>query len=252
MSLKPKISVVIPAYNEESYLPACLESLRKQTFRNFEIIVVDNNSHDNTAKIAIKYGARVVKEPVQGMTPARERGFREAKADIIARTDADATVYPDWLEQIYTAFEKNPQVVAVTGSFRSPDPDVPNHFFENYIRLYTRFTRLLTGHMHLHGPNMALRKSAWEKIHVHMDDSLVHEDVDLACHLAEIGEILFVPDIIATYSLRRLKQRFWFTLGEYFVRYIRTIRLHRHTHRRRSTIRPRSDNPVHAGQLQQE
>lgn len=226
-----------------------MESLKKQTFTDFEIVVVDNNSTDKTADIARAFGARVVKETIQGMTPARERGFREARADIIARTDADSTVYPDWLEQIDKAFHKYPQAVAVTGSFRSPDPDVPNRFFEYYIRLYTRFTRMLTGHMHLHGPNMALRKSAWEKIHVHMDDTLVHEDVDLACHLAEVGEIIFVPEIITTYSLRRLKQRFWFTLGEYFVRYIRTIRLHGHAHslisiRRRLSMTSRARRPT--------
>lgn len=94
MKKRPAVSVVIPAYNEERYLAACLTSLQKQTLKNFETIVVDNNSTDKTAEIARRFGAKVVKELKQGIIPARERGFREAKAEIIARTDADTIVAP--------------------------------------------------------------------------------------------------------------------------------------------------------------
>ena len=72
----PAISVVIPAFNEEKYLPACLEALKKQTFKNYELIVVDNNSTDKTAQIAKKFGARVVKEKKQGRNMACGRCFR--------------------------------------------------------------------------------------------------------------------------------------------------------------------------------
>ena len=61
-SSNPLVSVVIPAYNEEKYLPACLEALSRQTFRDFEVVVVDNNSTDRTAEIARSLGARVVHE----------------------------------------------------------------------------------------------------------------------------------------------------------------------------------------------
>lgn len=236
MTTRPKISVVIPAYNEESYLPACLASIRQQTFTDYELIVVDNNSTDKTADIARSMGARVVRETVQGMTPARERGFAEARAPLIARTDADATVSPDWLKRIYDCFHQHPEAVALTGSFRSPDPHISNVFFIAYVYAYILLTRLLTGHMNLHGPNMAIRKEAWERIRVHTDDALVHEDVDLACHMAEIGKILFIPDLTVTYSLRRLKKRLWYTLAEYFVRYIRTIRLHSRRQRQTGAV----------------
>src|SRR3989304_4870044 len=115
------ISVVIPAYNEERNLPKCLSSLRNQTFPHFEIIVVDNNSWDKTAEIARLFGARVVYETIQGMTPARERGFREAKGPIIARTDADTILTPNWLYQIYREFQKDPSLSAVTGSAYFPE-----------------------------------------------------------------------------------------------------------------------------------
>ena len=103
---KIAISVVIPAHNEEKYIGKCLNSIRKQTFKDYELIVVDNNSTDDTSKIAARYGARVIKETKQGITPARERGFKEAKAEIIARTDADAIVSPNWLKTINHTFKK--------------------------------------------------------------------------------------------------------------------------------------------------
>lgn len=224
----PRISVVIPAYNEEKRLPSCLSSLKKQTFKDFEIIVVDNNSTDKTAGIARTFSARVVKEPIQGMTPARERGYKEAKGEIIARTDADATVPPDWLTQIHQTFHNNPKLIAITGSFTFPgESKIISWLLKLYVDIgYYKLTKLLTGHFPLSGPNHALRKSVWQKIKAHKDDRLIHEDMDLSCHLAEIGEIDYRPEIKATFTLRRWRKNFWVTLYDYGLRYFRTIFLH--------------------------
>lgn len=61
----PFFSVVIPAFNEEKFLPNCLKSLKEQDFKDFEIIVVNNNSIDKTAKIAKEFGARVIFEKIK-------------------------------------------------------------------------------------------------------------------------------------------------------------------------------------------
>src|SRR3989338_1882220 len=188
----PAISVVIPAFNEEKYLPACLEALKKQTFKNYELIVVDNNSTDKTAQIAKKFGARVVKEKKQGMIPARERGFREARAEIIARTDADTVVSPDWLEVIYVTFKSNSNIVGMTGPFLSPTKKIPHKIISEINYLYNvKFANLISKHVYLQGSNMAIRKSAWEKIKVITDDKKVHEDIDLSYHLSKVGKIIY-------------------------------------------------------------
>src|SRR5579871_2615827 len=109
-----KVSVVIPAHNEEKTIGKTLESLCHQTISPDEIIVVDNACTDKTAQIAHSFGVRVVREEVQGITTARNRGFNEAKYDIIARTDADSVVSPTWVEQLKKNFE-NSRVVAVSG-----------------------------------------------------------------------------------------------------------------------------------------
>jgi glycosyltransferase involved in cell wall biosynthesis len=242
---KPAISVVIPAFNEEKYLPSCLESISQQTFRDFELIVVDNNSTDKTEEIAKKFGAIVVKETIQGMIPARERGFKEAKAEIIARTDADTKVTPNWLQIIYSTFQKHPEAVAMTGAFISPTKKIPDKLISSQIKLIqVKLAKLFTNHIHLIGFNMALRKSAWEKINCHTNDKQVHEDIDLSCHLSEIGKILYVPGMKVVFSFRRITNNpikgISDYLGDYVIRYIKTINLHNsHIHKHFRTFLPK-------------
>jgi len=224
----PKISVVIPAHNEEHYIGDCLTSLKRQTFTDFEIIVVDNNCTDNTVSIAKSYGVRVVKEPIQGTTPARQKGFSVASSPIIARTDADTVLPPEWLTMIYDYFQSHPEVSAISGSFHPPigTSFITVFMFVNFMRLYRVIHKILTGHENLYGPNMGLRNAILKDIRVCTDDRRVHEDVDLACHIARVGPIHYVSKLQTTYSLRRLKRAFFLTSLEYTVRYFRTILLH--------------------------
>lgn len=225
---KPLISVVIPAFNEEKYLPACLDAFRKQTFKNYELIVVDNNSTDKTAAIAKKYGARVIRENKQGMIPARERGFRESQANFIARTDADTIVTPNWLEVIYKTFKSKPGVVAMTGPFLSPTKKIPHKIISGINFLYNvKFANLISKHIYLQGANMAVRKSAWIKIKVNSDDKKVHEDVDLSYHLSKVGKIIYNTRQKVYFSFRRItsnpKKGLTDWLGEYPLRLIKTL-----------------------------
>jgi glycosyltransferase involved in cell wall biosynthesis len=118
------ISIVIPALNEEKYLPDCLKSLRDQDYTGpYEIIVADNGSADETARIARDFGARVVPCPEKkSVFYARQIGADSAQGDVIAQADAD-TIYPrDWLSRIANRFEKHPKVVAVTGRYTYTEP----------------------------------------------------------------------------------------------------------------------------------
>lgn len=227
MTDNPSISVVIPCYNEEKYIARCLQSVCNQNFKNYEVIVIDNNCTDKTAKIAAGFKATIIKEKIQGMTPARERGFREAKSEIIARTDADVIASPNWLSSIYRYFTLYPQMVALTGGFSFPEVSrAEEKLLAVFVNAYSRHMKLVMGHYQLNGPNCALRKSAWEKIEIHRDDKIVHEDMDLACHLYELGDIKYFPNLKVGYSLRRWKKKFWYTMFEYGVRNIRTVLLH--------------------------
>src|SRR3989344_2814273 len=100
---KLKISVVIPAYNEEKYIAKTLKSLINQDFPRelFEIIVVNNGSTDKTHQVAEKFGVKVIRyNKVQGVSAARDVGSRIAEGEIIAGTDAYTVVPRHWLKTI--------------------------------------------------------------------------------------------------------------------------------------------------------
>lgn len=227
-----KVSVVIPAYNEEAYLAECLQSIVDQEEPADEIIVVDNNSTDNTMKLAKSFGARVVRETQQGMIPARNRGFDEAQYEIIARTDADTRVPSDWIKRIKTAFSKDSELVALSGpaSFYNMElfsfaGDVSHLPSQVSFQTFSRTIR----HGFVYGPNMALRKSAWLLVRdeVCLEDKDVHEDIDLSLHIAQYGKILFDKKLLVSSSFRR-----WKKLTPYFeypYRVVKTIRRHKKT-----------------------
>jgi len=100
----PRISIIIPTLNEAAYLPILLDSLKAQTFRDFEIIVADAGSTDRTCEIARDYGARVV----QGGMPAvgRNNGAREARGEFLFFFDADVRLPPDFLERAFAELDE--------------------------------------------------------------------------------------------------------------------------------------------------
>lgn len=227
-----KISVVIPVYNEEKHIGACLQSLKKQTIPPDEIIVVNNNSTDASVAIAQKYGARIVNEKQQGIIYARNRGFDEAQGDIIARTDSDALLPPDWIERIKLNFQ-NHVVDAVGGPiiyydlpFNTP---LPAKIFLSLLK------RMQKGEPALLGPNIAIKKEVWNKIKndVCLKDSQVHEDIDLAIHIRHAGgKIISDNSLIVHTSARRIKQHPISFFIEYPRRLINTFRIHKNVERR--------------------
>lgn len=103
--MKPVISVVIPAYNACSIVGNLLESLRKQTFTDFETIVVDDGSIDKTEDVVRGFkNVKFVKKEHSGPAAARNLGIKNAKGEIIAFTDADCIADSDWLKSISEAF----------------------------------------------------------------------------------------------------------------------------------------------------
>ena len=92
------VSVIVPAYNVEDYLPRCLDSLLAQTFRDFELILVDDGSTDTTGAICDRYGetdarVRVLHQANAGVSAARNRALEIASGAFITFVDADDTVY---------------------------------------------------------------------------------------------------------------------------------------------------------------
>jgi len=217
-----KVSVVIPAYNEEKYIGNCLESLKNQELKPEEIIVVDNNCTDNTIPIAKKYQVKIIKEQKQGMISARNTGFNHAKYDIIARIDADTVLFPDWIKKIKQIFSKD-KIGAIAGPIYFRDLTFSRFFSKIHALIYFPLLKLVHGHYPLFGSNMAIKKSVWEKVRDELcvDEKNIHEDVDMAIHLAQYSSIEFVPDLYATIRLRNITKYI-----EYPWRWLKMINRH--------------------------
>lgn len=197
------ISVVIPAFNEEKHIKMCLDSIAAQTVAPYEVIVVDNNSSDSTAKIAKECGAKVVNEENQGIVFARNRGFNVAHGDVIARCDADTVLPKQWVEEISKVFKE--KIAAVSGPVKYKDAPL---FVRSVLlsKVFFIVMRLLAGHNILLGFNMALDAGVWQKIkaEVCMDGVKKHEDIDLSFHAAKHGKIVFDSKLIVEASARRI------------------------------------------------
>ena len=112
--MTPKISVVICAYNAGKVIHVVLDSLKKQTFKDFEVIVVNDGSNDNTKEIAASYGVKVKNMPRIGLSRARNTGINAANADIVAIIDADCHADENWLNEIYETIKVNKVVSGCT------------------------------------------------------------------------------------------------------------------------------------------
>ena len=190
-SKKLKISVVIPVYNEVESLNACIEALALQDDPLYEVIVVDNNSYDESKKVAKSFDfVTVVSERKQGVSYARNKGFNISSGDIIARIDADTIVPTDWTVQLHRIFQDK-NIDAVSGSMHYYDSSFNDLADKIDLILRSSVNRSMSGQTFLQGCNIAVRKSAWKKVNDQLCHSKgLHEDVDLALHLQQEGLIV--------------------------------------------------------------
>ena len=115
-----KVSVIIPTLNEERYIEDCLKSLKKQSFKNYEIIVSDGLSTDNTVKIAKKYTKNVISSKNKGIGDGRNKGAKIAKGEILLFLDADSTIAPNLLGKLSESME-NKNIIGLTTEVKSKE-----------------------------------------------------------------------------------------------------------------------------------
>jgi glycosyltransferase involved in cell wall biosynthesis len=223
---RPTISLVIPAFNEEAYLPACLDAvMRNVAGKAMEIIVVDNNSTDGTKAVIERYPAVTYAfEPEKGITRARQRGFLEAKGDILAYVDADTHPPDGWIEQIWDRFAANPELACLSGPYSFYDLSGLRNKISTGWFVAARPLYGIIGYMMV-GGNFAIRRDVLEKMGG-FDQSIEFygEDVDIAKRASKHGKMLFSPRFVMPTSGRRMKkQGFLKIAGIYFINYFSIV-----------------------------
>jgi GT2 family glycosyltransferase len=208
----PKVSVVICAYNAASTLEDCLSSLERMTYPNFEVIVINDGSKDATGEIARRHPSMLLIEvPNGGLSAARNIGLAHASGDIVAYTDADVRVEPDWLTYLVQPFV-NSDVVACGGPNVAPaddpwlaravslSPGGPTH-----VLLDDRIAE------HVPGCNLAIRREALLAIHGFNPIYLrAGDDVDVCWRLqARGGKVGFAPAALVWHHHRPSIKAFW-------------------------------------------
>lgn len=116
--VRPRLTVIVPVHNGRLQLPRCLDALRASTFTDFEVIVADDCSTDNTREITERSGARYVRTPYNmGPGGARNLAARHAEGEILVFVDSDVVVPPEALGIIAEDFARRPELAALFGSY---------------------------------------------------------------------------------------------------------------------------------------
>lgn len=121
---KPEVSVIIPTKDRRESLKKCLDSLLKQTYKNFEVVIIDGGSKNSTKNLLDKYCntiSIIYTTQSGGLIPQENKGWRMAKGDIIVRSDDDVVADPNWIEAIMNTFHISNDIGGVTGPTIIPE-----------------------------------------------------------------------------------------------------------------------------------
>lgn len=198
------ISVVVPAYNAERHIARSLSSVLSQTYQEFEVIVVDDGSRDQTAAIVESFSdprIQLIQQPNKGVSAARNRGVEVARGGWVAFIDSDDEWEPTFLERVVDARHQFPNAVAVFTNFRDsvtgkpmiPDVSGPPRLLTSY------FSFVLENGQGMWSSCVLIHRDVLIKVGGFPVGITHGEDVDTWARLAWTGPIVYVPEVLAIY-----------------------------------------------------
>ena len=208
-----KFSVVIPAYNEEKYIQRTLEALTKQTFSDFEVIVKDGKSLDQTVAIAKRFADKVVSTKDKSAADARNQGARHAQGEVLAFIDADTSLPCE-------AFERFSKVMSAEGVIGVSCRKIPQNksildrFFYEFVNFST-YVSCIFRQGGAHGNCMLIRRSVFERVGGFNPKVIVAEEQELIRRASLFGRYRFLLDFYVLENPRRLER--WGRLRLYLV-----------------------------------
>ncbi len=230
--ISPSVTVIVPVRNGELTIQSLLESLQKLDYdkNKVEVIVVDGNSTDKTQEIVKNYPVKLVVEENKGLNLARNVGIKCSDGEIIAFTDSDCIVPPNWITKIVENF-KDSRVSCVGGSAKALDSDFISEYADNSIvRLMPFFTKreelekVKPFFRHPAGCNMAFRRKVAEEVG-YFDENIKYgfDEVEFADRICRAGyKMVLDPAVLVWHKHRStlrefLKQNFQYGKGSGLV-----------------------------------
>lgn len=230
-----KLSIVIPAYNEEAFVGKCLESIAAEQARgsfDVEIVVVNNASVDRTGEVARSFSfVRVVDESRKGLVRARQTGYEASTGDLVANVDADTLMPEGWIKRVFKEFEADPNLVALSGPYIYYDLSFITNwsvlFWYRMGKIIGFFNTLITRRSEtmLQGGNFVLRRSALEQAGgFDLNFDFYGEDSAIARKMSSQGKVKFTFRLPMYTSGRRLRAEGVLTMAwKYGINFLWTI-----------------------------
>ncbi len=195
------VSIVIPAFNEEAFLPRLLASIKDQDFTDYEIIVADNHSRDGTREIARKYGAAVVDGGIPSV--GRNRGAAAARGEYLLFLDADTVVPEGFINKILARFEKDfidiciPWIKPIDGT---------KPIYSTIYRFSNTFFKLMEA-IQPQGLGVCIltTRRMHDRIGGFSEKQRVSEDYDYINRAAQVGRFRVYTNVSVYHSVRRYK-----------------------------------------------
>ena len=188
---KNKISVIVPVYNSEKYLEKCVESIIHQTYKNLEIILIDDGSTDNSLAVCKKMEMKdrrikVIAQDNSGVAVTRNRGLQEATGEYIGFVDSDDYIDEDMYEFLFQTMQETKTEYAICGIYHvySNRTVKPREMIKQVIsREEAVFMMLESRHISVNPVNRLLARKLYDGIH--FPDGMISEDAYVALDILE-------------------------------------------------------------------
>ncbi len=198
------VSVIVPTWNEEKCIEACLKSIKSQrTSIVYEIVVCDANSRDKTPEIARRYADKIVTVDIHSPGISRNKGAEQAAGRYLVFVDADTVLPPDYLDKVIGKFDHDPGLLGFSAGFIFSKRTDKLVFTEKITNSYLSF-RDRAGLTTLVGFNIAVRKDAFNEVNGFRDVPL--EDGEFSIRLRKSCKIRYFTDFYVVTSSRRLEE----------------------------------------------
>lgn len=185
LSHKPVVSVIMPVHNAGKYISQAIESVLSQTLTNFELIIIDDTSSDNSRKIMKKYAKSdhririLINKTNTQVAASLNMGIRQAKSDLIARMDADDIAHPIRLELQYDLLSKHPDIAVVGANIQIIDKSGKTVSRRVYKEKDRDIKRTMYRYSPFAHPTVMMRKSVWKEFGGYDVSKVPCEDIDL-------------------------------------------------------------------------